>query len=83
MTYNVYAIMDKASGLFMAPMVDINDSTAKRNFYMQITKTNGALNYSPSDYDYYRIGKYTDSNGIMESISPFEFICNGSSVSGE
>ena len=83
MKYQVYCFFDKQAGLFMAPMIDINEATAKRNFAMQVNKSSGSMNFSPSDYDLYRMGTFTDNTGVIECESPFEFICNGSSVVGE
>ena len=55
MKYQVYCFFDKQAGLFMAPMIDINEATAKRNFAMQVNKSSGSMNFSPSDYDLYRM----------------------------
>lgn len=83
MTYQVYCLFDKAAGLFLAPMVDINEATCKRNVSMQVNKTSGALNYNPSDYDLYRMGTFSDNSGVIECSSPFEYVCNCLSLVGE
>lgn len=69
--------------MFLAPMADINEATAKRNFAIQINKTAGTMNFKPDDFDLYRIGSFTDHNGQIETESPYEFICNGAALVGE
>lgn len=83
MTYQVYSLMDKQAQLFGQPFIAINENTCKRDVSMQVNKTNGSLNYSPKDYDLYRLGKFIDNTGVIEIDSPFEFICNCESLVGE
>lgn len=81
MTYSVYAIRDKYTG-FMMPTVDMNDDSGKRNFGYGINN-NPSLNYSPADFDFYRIGTYDSKTGEIRPVQPIEFICNGLEVFNE
>lgn len=83
MTYQIYCLMDRPAGLFLAPMIDVNEATCKRNVAIQIERSTGALNFAPKDYDLYRLGSFTDSTGVIECEAPFEFVCNCESLVGE
>lgn len=83
MTYQVYSLMDKQAQLFAQPFISINENTCKRDVSMQIARSSGTLNFSPADYDLYRLGKFTDNSGVIESEAPFEFICNCANLAGE
>ena len=82
MKYPVYAVRDVHVG-FNSPMTDLNDNCAIRNFTYAINNpNNGVMNFSPKDYDLYKIGDFdTDSGFITSEIVPL-LICSGSSVFG-
>lgn len=79
MTYSLYCIRDKYTG-FMSPAVDVNDDSAKRNFAFAINNNPGVMNFSPSDYDFYRVGIFDSKTGDIRPVQPIEFICNGNEV---
>lgn len=82
MTYSVYCIRDKYTG-FMAPAIDMNDDSAKRNFAFAINNNPGVMNFAPSDYDFYRIGTFDSKTGELRPVVPIDFICNGNEVFNE
>lgn len=82
MVYAIYSIRDKYTG-FMSPMVDQSDDAAKRNFAYAINNNPGVMNFSPADFDLYKIGTFDSMKGIIDSIGVAEFICNGSEVFNE
>lgn len=81
MIYPVFSIRDVKTA-FMAPMVEINDRAAIRNFSRIINSETGLINYSPSDFDLYLIGHFDDQSGKLESIDPVQFIVAGRDLVG-
>lgn len=82
MKFNVYAIRDVHVG-FLAPSLDQNDETAKRNFALMVNNNPGVLGFRPSDFDLYNIGQFDADSGLMEPIVPIEFVVNGAAVVGD
>lgn len=80
MIYPVYAVRDKLAG-FGAPEIALNDSMMIRSFGQRINNES-LYQYSPSDYDLYRIGTYNVDTGEFKAIMP-EFIKSGLEVYGE
>lgn len=82
MKYPVYAVRDVHVG-FNSPMTDLNDNVAKRNFSMAINNpNNGVMNFSPKDYDLYKIGEFDTESGVVDSFSVPVLLVNGASVYG-
>lgn len=81
MIFPIYSIKDSKVG-FTPPTVDQNDGSAIRNFAYAINN-GGIMNYSPNDFDLYKIGEFNDESGIVNSFKPPEFIVAGISVFGE
>lgn len=80
MIYPVYSIRDAKTG-FIAPTVDQNDSSAVRNFAYAINN-GGIMNYSPNDFDLFKVGEFDSDKGTLEGIVPF-LVVSGVSVYGE
>lgn len=80
MIYPVYSIKDHKVG-YMPPTVDQNDGSAIRNFSYAVN-SGGIMNYSPNDFDLFKIGDFDDEKGKMIGIVP-ELVVSGSSVFGE
>lgn len=77
MITQVYAIRDKAAGLFMFPQQDINDMTAKRNFFNAMeSHPDGIMAFQPQDFDLYHIGTFDNEKAEFSCSIP-EFIANG------
>lgn len=82
MIYPVYAVRDIHVG-FNAPMTDVNDNVAKRNFAYAINnESNGVMNFAPKDYDLYQVGTFDTLNGSLEPLAVPKLICTGTSVFG-
>ena len=78
--YPVYSIRDKVRNKFgLELLVQDNDQAALRAFSFMINNPNGLPNFSPTDYDLFKIGEIDCVSGQFDSILP-EFIVNGGSV---
>ena len=77
----LYSYRDTLVG-FGTPIVDINDQTAIRGFSMQMNNPSSMNNFSPKDFDLYRIGVYETDTGLIEPETVPILICNGTSVIG-
>lgn len=81
MKYPMYAIRDQKVG-FMAPTVDQSDQSAIRNFSYAINGNDGIMNYSPKDFDLFKVGEFDTEKGEIIPCMP-ENICSGVSVIGD
>ena len=81
MIYPMYSIRDQKVG-FMMPTCDQSDQSAIRNFSFAINGNNGLMNYSPKDFDLYKIAEFDDEKGEIKPLMP-ENICSGISVYSE
>ncbi len=70
MIYQVYAIYDSASGLFMAPSIDLSDGAAIRSFRQALSKVDTIMGFKPDDFILYCIGHYDIETGKIESFVP-------------
>ena len=65
------------------PQCDQNESTAVRGFAFAINNGDGIMNYSPSDFELYEVGKFDSESGkLIPNDSPV-FIVAGNSVVGD
>lgn len=64
MKYPVYSYRD-IKVAFGGPIVEMNDQTAIRGFAYAINQNEGLMNFSPKDYDLYRIGEFDTEKGIL------------------
>lgn len=76
----LYCIRDVKVG-FMAPTPDMSDQSAIRNFSYAING-DGIMNYSPKDFDLYKVGEFDTDTGQIDSCLP-DLIVNGISVYGD
>lgn len=76
MIYPVYALRDKAAEAFLAPTINSNDQTAKRDLSMAVNGQSGSMSYKPADFDLYHIGTYDVESGQLVPVSPVRFVCN-------
>ena len=79
MKYPMYSIRDCKVG-FMPPTCDQSDQSAIRNFAYAINGE-GIMNYSPKDFDLFKVGEFDAEKGTIKSCIP-ESICDGISVYG-
>ncbi len=82
MIFPVYSYRDKETG-FGSPIVESNDNTARRGFSMQMNNPNSLMNFSPADFDLYKIGTFDPDTGKLASDGVPVLICSGASVIGD
>lgn len=70
MIYQIYAIYDSASGVFMAPTIDLSDGAAIRSFRQALSKADTIMGFKPDDFILYCIGNYDVETGEIQSIVP-------------
>lgn len=81
MKYPIYCYRDVKVG-FMPPQCDQNDATAIRGFSYAVNGNDGMMNFSPKDFDLYRIGEFdTETGSIMSEIPTL--VVTGISVFGD
>lgn len=64
MLYCVYCVRDLRTG-YLSPTVDVNDSSAIRNFKHAATRVDSLFFSSPADYQLFRIGTYDTDDGVL------------------
>lgn len=80
MKYPMYCYRDQKVG-FMPPQADQNDNTAIRGFAYAINSRDGLMNFSPKDYDLYKVGEFDTETGQLTPCTP-ALVVSGSSVYG-
>lgn len=81
MKYPVYCIRDNKVGFQPQLLVEQNDATAVRGFSYAIN-AEGMMNYSPTDFELFKIGEFEVDTGKFDSIIPVN-VCSGVSVIGD
>lgn len=74
MIKNVYAMRDRLNG-FLAPMLDVDDNNAMRNFDVGC-RNNGVIWFNSQDFSLYKIGEFDDESGELKPIIPPVFLMN-------
>lgn len=77
MKYELYCVKDNLVS-FWAPQVEQNRDTAIRNFRRMINEGNGLPNYSPYDFDLYKVGIFDSEKGLVDPCTPIELVATGS-----
>lgn len=78
----VYSERDIAVG-FGYPYVAMNDTVAKRNFAYKINNADyNLMNFSPKDFDLYKVGTFDTDTGLVSVENIPELVCSGISVFG-
>lgn len=81
MKYGIYSIRDKLT-TFMSPVIDMSDGSAIRNFARAINTPDGLMDFSPADFDLYKIGEFNDESGEVTCVNPVQFVASGNSLVG-
>lgn len=81
MKYPVYCVKDNKAGFQPNLLIEQNDASAVRGFSYAINNE-GLMNYSPNDFDLFKIGSFDVDTGMFESSFP-ELVVSGSSVYGD
>lgn len=79
MKYPLYCVRDNKVGFQPQILVEQNDASAVRGFSFAINNPQGIMNYSPTDFDLFKIGDFDVDTGKIESCVP-ENVCSGYSV---
>lgn len=82
MIYPMYAVRDVKT-TFFPPQVAQNEEDAKRNFAMMVNNPSGVIGFSPKDFDLYYVGTFDTMKGVIEPVTPIEFVVAGSSMVNE
>lgn len=67
MKYGIYSINDAVTG-FINISIDVNDSSAKRNFGHACKNPDSLFFSHSSDYSLYKVGVFDTETGIIESF---------------
>lgn len=78
MKYGIYCYRDIKVG-FMPPQCDQNDQTAIRGFAYAINNNN-VMNFSPKDYDLYKVGEFDVDKGVINALKVPVLIASGVNV---
>ncbi len=70
MIYQIYAIYDSASAVFLAPSIDLSDGAAIRSFRQALSRVDTIMGFKPDDFILYCIGNYDVETGKIDSIVP-------------
>lgn len=81
MKYPVYCVRDTKVGFQPQLLVEQNDASAVRGFSYAINNE-GLMNYSPSDFELFKLGELDTEKGIFTAVIPSELVVSGSSVYG-
>lgn len=76
MIYNLYSIRDSKTG-FMMPTYDINDQSASRAFAHVCVNSHDVLSSFVKDFDLYRIAEFDSESGVVQPVSPIQFVISG------
>lgn len=78
MKYPMYCYRDTKVG-FMPPQCDQSEQAAIRGFSYAINGNDGMMNYSPRDFDLYKVGEFDTETGTINGCMPV-LIVSGESV---
>lgn len=82
MKYGVYSIRDSKVG-FTPPVVDQSDQSAIRGFGFAINNPENIMNFSPKDFDLYKVGEFDSEKGVLIPLDMPELVYNGVSAVNE
>ena len=82
MKYPVYCIRDQKVGFQPQLILEQSDQSAVRGFSFAINGNDGLMNFSPADFDLFRVGEFDTETGSVLPVVPVN-ICSGVSVFGE
>lgn len=66
MKYPIFSVRDVKVG-FGTPNIDQSEVSAIRGFSYAINNREGIMNYSPKDFDLYRIGEFDVDTGLIKA----------------
>lgn len=81
MKYGVYSIRDHL-GEFGTTFCHANENTAKRYVARLVQNSDLDIGFSPADYDLFHVGDFDAATGVLDVVTPIEYICNGIDLIG-
>lgn len=78
MKYPIYSYRDLKVG-YAPPQCDQSDQAAIRGFSFAINNHDSMMNFSPKDFDLYKVGIFDTETGQIESCTP-DMIASGVAV---
>lgn len=81
MKYPIVSYRDQKVG-FMPPQCEQSVTSAIRGFAYAINSREGIMNYSPNDFDLFRVGDFDTETGKITALDAPEHLMSGSSVFG-
>lgn len=81
MIYPVYSYRDSKVG-FMPPQCDQTEQAAVRGFAYAINGNDGIMNFSPKDFDLYKVGEFNTETGVLSGLAVPVLVTSGDSVIG-
>lgn len=82
MTYPIYSVRD-LKGDFYAPRIEQNDDSAIRWFSMTVNTPETLTNFSPADFQLFRIGSFDSEIGLITPLNLPVFLISGNEVIGK
>lgn len=77
------SVYDSVSNLYSAPVVEVNEEVAIRNFRLGIAQ-NAVVNSCPEDFELRLIGQFSESIGSVNGVDfdglNYKTLCKASSV---
>ena len=70
MKYPLYCIRDIKVGFQPQILVEQNDATAVRGFSFAVNNPEGLMNYSPADFELFKIGEFEVETGKIIPCVP-------------
>lgn len=78
MKINLYSVKDTKLGKFAQPFCAPNDDIAKRMLTSTISAGNNNIAEFPEDFQLFKLGKYEEETGTLES--EVEFLANATEL---
>lgn len=69
MKVKLYAVLDKASGVYDGPVPCNADGVAVRNFTNMANDFNTPIGKNPEDYSLWRVGEWNDADGKLKPLT--------------
>ena len=81
MKYGLYSVRDQKVG-FMPPLTDQSEQSAIRGFAFAINNPENIMNFSPKDFDLYKVGEFDADKGVLIPLDIPELVYSGTSAVG-
>lgn len=78
MIYPIFSYRDTKVG-FLTPQCDQSEASAIRGFSFAINSKDGIMNFSPKDFDLFKVGEFNTETGEIVSCMP-KLIASGTGV---